>query len=253
MKCSPFDLSGRDCWVIGGAGHLGSAVVELLSQLGAKVLSVDLAGRAHPPAGVEEAVLDANDVSAAENFVANQLGGRGVPDALVIMTYGSTAGRLEDLTAAEFDQANHANLTSTFVLARAVAEAMAPRGRGSVVLFSSMYGNVSPDPGVYESPMNPNPVEYGVGKAGVQQLVRYFAVHYGRRGLRFNAVSPGPFPNRGVQSCHPQFVARLAARVPLGRIGRPEEIAGVVAFLLGDAASYINGQNLAVDGGWTVW
>lgn len=253
MKTSPFDLSGRQCWVIGGAGHLGAASVGLLAQLGASVLCVDLPGRTCALPKVDNAPLDANDSKACEAFVAAEIGRRGVPDALVIMTYGACGKRLEDLTAEDFDRANHANLTATLVLARAVAEAMAPRGSGSVVLFSSMYGSVSPDPRIYEAPMNPNPLEYGVGKAGVQQLTRYLAVHYGLRGLRFNAISPGPFPNPAIQEGDPEFVRRLSARVPLGRIGHPHEVASVVAFLCSDASSYISGQNLPVDGGWTVW
>ena len=111
------------------------------------------------------------------------------------MTYATTAKRLEELTEADFDAANHGNVTGTFFLVREIATRMAERGSGSIVLFSSMYGAVSPDPRMYEAPMNPNPIEYGVGKAGIQQMARYLAVHWGRRGVRVNSISPGPFPN----------------------------------------------------------
>ena len=130
---------------------------------------------------------------------------------------------------------------------------MAERGSGSLVLFSSMYGTVSPDPSIYEAPMNPNPVEYGVGKVGIQQLTRYLAVHFGKSGVRCNAISPGPFPNPTIQANQPAFIDRLSKKVPLGRVGQSPEIAGAVAFLLSDASTFITGQNLAVDGGWTVW
>ena len=129
-----------------------------------------------------------------ESFLKEQIAARGVPQGLVMMTYASTAKRLDELTPEDFDLANHGNLTATFVLSRAVANAMKERGSGSLVLFSSMYGTVPPDPSVYEPPMNPNPIEYGVGKAGVQQMARYFAVHYGKSGLRCNSISPWPFP-----------------------------------------------------------
>lgn len=257
---NPFDLTDQDHWVVGGAGYLGQAAVRLLVRLGARVLCVDVGDKARafvegtrlqPRATASR--MDINDVAAVPGYVAGQIAERGVPRGLVMMHYASTSKRLEELGAEDFDRANHGNLTATFIFAREVAIAMRAARRGSVVLVSSMYGSVSPDPSVYEGTMTPNPVEYGVGKAGIQQMARYLAVHFGGDGVRCNAISPGPFPNPEAQRAHPGFVARLAGKVPLGRIGRAEEIAGAVAFLLGDASSFINGINLPVDGGWTAW
>lgn len=260
MNSMPFDFSGRDVWVFGGAGYLGQPTVELLVKLGARVLCVDLPGRAEAfvaakslAGSVTPVALDVRDAAATKALVSTQLQQRGVPHGLVNMTYASTAKRLDDLTEADFDAANHGNLTATFLLAREMGNAMAARGSGSIVLFSSMYGSASPDPRVYEPPANPNPVEYGAGKAGVQQMARYLAVHWGRSGVRVNSLSPGPFPNSNIQRDNPAFVQRLAAKSPLGRIGQSGEIAGAVVFLLSDAASYVTGHNLAVDGGWTAW
>jgi len=250
---TPFSLENRDIWVIGGAGYLGQEVVKLLIELGATVLCADLPGKAQPAPNVSPADLDAADIPALEKFVVDQIAARGVPHGLVVMTYAGTAKKFDELTAADFDHANHGNLTATFTLARAIGNAMAERGSGSLVLFSSMYGTVSTDPHIYEAPMNPNPVEYGVGKAGIQQLTRYLAVHYGKKGVRCNAISPGPFPNPSVQREEPAFIDRLSTKVPLGRVGQSPEIAGAVAFLLSDTSTFITGQNLAVDGGWTIW
>ncbi|HSI63384.1 MAG TPA: SDR family oxidoreductase [Candidatus Saccharimonadia bacterium] len=256
----PFDLTGQNIWVFGGAGYLGRAVVRLLAQMQARVLCVDMEQRAQQflqeenlGSAVTAASLDVTDTAVTETFVAENVSSHGVPDGLAVLTYASTAKRMDDLTAEDFDRVNHGNLTATFVLARAVGQHMVNHGGGSMVLFSSMYGSVSPDPYVYEAPTNPNPIEYGVGKAGIQQMARYFGVHWGRQGVRCNSISPGPFPNPVIQRDQAEFVERLAAKVPLGRVGQADEIAGSVAFLLGKGSSYITGQNLAVDGGWTSW
>jgi len=255
-----FSLKGKDVWVFGGAGYLGQAAVKLLHGLGARILCVDLENRAEAfiqssqlAANVTPATVDVRDGRAVKQFVTQRIEDRGVPAGLVILTFASTAKKLEELTEQEFDDVNHGGLTATFLLAREVGVEMAKSGRGSIVLFSSMYGSVSPNPENYQAPMNKNPIEYGVGKAGIQQMTRYLAVHWGKSNVRCNCISPGPFPNPKIQNQSPEFIQRLSQKSPMGRIGQSKEIAGAVAFLLSDAASYITGQNLAVDGGWTIW
>ncbi|CAG5002396.1 Dihydroanticapsin 7-dehydrogenase [Dyadobacter sp. CECT 9275] len=254
-----FQLNDKHIWVFGGAGYLGQATVLMLSRLGAKVLCVDLDNRAeifvrnNNLTGVTPASLDIRETGACEQFVKDRIAERGVPDGYVNLTTATTAKKMEDLTAEDFDSVNHGGLTSTFILTRAIGSQMAVRNRGSIVLFSSMYGTVSPYPEVYQEPMNKNPLEYGIGKAGITQMTRYLAVHWGKSNVRCNCISPGPFPNPEVQKTHGAFVERLAGKSPLGRIGQAEEIAGSVAFLLSGISSYITGHNLAVDGGWTCW
>lgn len=247
-------------WVVGGAGHLGQSIVRLLLGKKHRVLCADLPGKAQEFAkDVEEkdhlipVDLDASHEDQVLNFVRLSAKEYGIPDGLVILTYGAAGRSFDDLDADSFNKANHLGVTSTFLLARETGREMEKKGKGSIVLFSSMYGAVSPDPRIYNPPMEPNPVEYGMGKAGIVQLTKYLAVHWGTKGIRCNCISPGPFPNKMVENSHPQFIERLSARVPMGRVGQAEEIAGPVHFLLSDDSSYITGQNLFVDGGWTIW
>ena len=254
MSETILSLKGKDIWVIGGAGYLGQPAVKLLAAAGATVLCADLENKA--ATFVEAAGLSASvtPLTADAGFASEQIKQRGVPHGLVNFAFASTGKKLEELTGEEFDNANHGNLTATFLLTREIGMQMAEKGGGSIVLFSSMYGMVSPDPKPYEGTlMNKNPIEYGVGKAGIIQMTRYLTVHWGKQNVRCNCISPGPFPNPTVQQKNPEFVQRLAAKVPMGRFGKPEEIAGTVAFLVSDASSFVTGQNIAVDGGWTSW
>ena len=126
-------------------------------------------------------------------------------------------------------------------------------GHGSIVHFSSMYGVVSPDPRMYPATQAVNPIDYGVAKAGILQLVRYQAVQLAPTGVRVNAIVPGPFPIPSTQGQDSEFMQRLRAKVPMGRVGNPKEIVGAVVFLVSDAASYVTGTQIVVDGGWTAW
>lgn len=255
-----FRLDNKMIWVFGGAGHLGRATVQMVNSAGAKVLCVDLETRAEEfvnseklSPGIIPASLDVRDGGSVKQFVSEQTRIHGVPDGMVNLTFASTAKTMENLTESDFDAVNHGGLTANFILSREIGTHMISTGKGSIVLFSSMYGMVSPYPEVYKPPMARNPVEYGVGKAGIIQMTRYLAVTWGGLNVRCNCISPGPFPNHKVQEDNPEFVKRLEQKSPMGRIGKPEEIAGAVIFLLSDASSYVTGHNLVVDGGWTCW
>lgn len=139
------------------------------------------------------------------------------------------------------------------MIGRHLAEKMKDCGGGSIVNFSSMYGHVSPDPNAYPPPMVPNPIDYGASNAAVRHMTRNLAAHYGKKGVRFNAIAPGPFPHPSVQEASPLFIKELNDRTPMGRIGKQAETVGPTVFLLSDAASYLTGQIIAVDGGWTIW
>jgi NAD(P)-dependent dehydrogenase (short-subunit alcohol dehydrogenase family) len=253
-------LEGKTIWVVGGAGYFGSAITEELDGLCKKVICTDLEGRAAELVRQKKLSrtvadsLDISNVNALPAALDQILAKHGVPDGVVYLVTASSRGKsLEELSVEDFQKSFDLALPPTFLLCRTVAEAMKARGSGSFVVYSSMYGMVSPDPRIYHRPMRANPIDYGAGKAAILQMVRYFAVHYGPAGIRFNAITPGPFPHPGTQRDEPEFIARLNQKNPLGRIGNNHEVVGPTLFLLTDSASYVTGHNLVVDGGWTAW
>lgn len=257
-----FSLEGRSILVTGGAGYLGTPVCLLARAQGANVIIADrdaerLAAaeatvRAAPgEGGVSALPLDMAHEASIRSCVSGAAEAFGGLHGLVVATAFNSGKTFDALDGDTFDLANRINLTGSFLLGRAAADRMDPGG--AIVFYSSMYGVVSPNPADYPEGMAPNAIEYGVGKAGLNQMVRTMAGHYGRRGVRVNALYPGPFPHQAVQEAHPEFVAGLAARTMLGRLGDQHETAGAAIFLVSDAASYVTGQVLGVDGGWTAW
>ncbi|HEX7008399.1 MAG TPA: SDR family oxidoreductase [Phycisphaeraceae bacterium] len=257
-----FDLTGKVAWVVGGAGLLGTAVSRALAEHGARVVISDIRGelaRQHAATLKSQGLwadateLDIGDESRVAQDLSRILQKHGRVDVLVNMTYYYTKTPMDQMTAAEWNEGIRVTLSGAFFVTREVGRAMSRQRSGSIIHFSSMYGVVSPDPRMYPPTQVVNPIDYGVAKAGVLQLVRYQAVQLAPLGVRVNAIVPGPFPIPDTQGGDAAFMANLKAKVPMGRVGHPEEIVGAVVFLSSDASSYVTGTQIVVDGGWTAW
>jgi NAD(P)-dependent dehydrogenase (short-subunit alcohol dehydrogenase family) len=257
-----FDLTGKVAWIIGGAGLLGTEVSRALAEHGAHVIVSDFRADHGESlaATLRDAGLKADAVSAdigdepqIVKLTSDLAAKYGKLDIMVNMTYFYTKKSWTELSAADFDACMRVSLTGAFVATREVGQLMQRQCGGSIIHFSSMYGIVSPDPQMYPDSQAVNPIDYGVAKAGILQLVRYQSVQLARDGVRVNAIVPGPFPIPSTQGQDSEFMKRLRNKVPMGRVGNAPEIAGAVVFLASDAASYVTGTQITVDGGWTAW
>jgi NAD(P)-dependent dehydrogenase (short-subunit alcohol dehydrogenase family) len=261
------DLSGRGALVTGGAGHLGRVIAETLVEMGAEVAIADL--DLDPCTRVAEELdrkgpgsawplrVDLADVDSTKEAVrAAAERGKGNLSVLVhaaaftgaTRTPGWATATLAEQTVEAWDAALRVNLTSAFVLAQEAAPALIGSPGASVILVSSIYGVVGPDPRLYAATDLANPVGYGASKGALLQLVRYLATMLAP-DVRVNALSPG-----GIERGQPEaFVARYVDRTPLRRMAREEDMKGAIAYLASDLSAYVTGQNLIVDGGWTTW
>jgi NAD(P)-dependent dehydrogenase (short-subunit alcohol dehydrogenase family) len=157
---------------------------------------------------------------------------------------------LTNITAEAFNK-DLQNTTGYFLLARCLRDHLVSRqAPGAIVMVGSMYGVVGSYPDAYEGVCPASPVQYHALKGGIIHMTRHLAVYWARDNVRVNCLSPGPFPSEKAPA---EMVERLKTNSPMGRLGQPHELKGALLLLLSDAGSYITGQNLLVDGGWTAW
>ena len=257
------DLTNKTILVAGGAGYLGSSLCKAILSNNGNLSIADIDDKKinilldalkieYPDAKILSVKLDIKNESSITECVNTTYEHFGSIDGLVNATFGATNKNLENLSADDFNAANEINLTGSFLLSRATSSKM--KAGASIVMFASMYGIVSPKPNLYPEGINPNPIEYGAGKAGLIQLTKYLASHYGPKNMRVNAIAPGPFPDiKKNDNYNKEFLDNLRDSTMLKRLGESKEIAGPIIFLLSKASSYITGQVLKVDGGWTAW
>ncbi len=269
-----FDLTGRRAVLTGATGYFGAAFADTLLAAGATVavfgrgakldrLQRELANR-HPADRILPFSVDLHDDDAFRQALSRADEAMGGVDVLINNAFEFSRETGFNDPSGSFDRIGREQwvrgLTSGIYWQAAaiqvVAEGMKTRRRGAIVNVSSMYAKVSPDPGLYRGRNAFNPPTYSAAKAGLLGLTRYVASFYGEYGVRCNALLPGAFPNtdpRAYNSPGDQtFMDDLAKRTVLGRVGHVDDLRGALLFLASDASSYMTGQELVVDGGWTV-
>ena len=242
-----FGLQGRVCIVTGGAQGIGEACVRRFAADGAKPVIVDVDDARGQALAQELGALyvrcDVGDKAQVDALVAQVLAAHGRIDVLVNNAGIFRAADFLDVTEADFDAVLRVNLKGSFLVGQAVARTMAAAGgSGAIVNMSSVNGVLA----------IPNISSYNVSKGGVNQLTRVMALALADRNIRVNAVAPGTIATElAAKAVLTSDEARnkIMSRTPMKRLGEPSEIADVVAWLASDAASYVTGEIVTVDGG----
>jgi len=267
-----FDLSDQVCLITGGAGLIGSGFSRAVAEAGATAIIADVdetrglavAKKINQEISRGQAIFEKCDMTSEQDIqrlLKIILAKYKRVDVLVNNAFprNKNWGKMfEDVTYEDFCEHMNMHVGGYFLITREVAKIMKKQRGGAIINMGSIYGVVAPKFKIYEDatysvddeskPMT-TPVEYSAIKGAVVNLTKYWASYLGKYNIRVNAISPG-----GVFDDQPySFVKKYSERVPLGqRMAEVEDLTGVLVFLLSDAARYLTGQNIIVDGGWTL-
>ena len=241
-----FGLAGRVCIVTGGAQGIGEACIRRFAREGARVVIADIADARGAALASELDGLyvhcDVGDKAQVDALVTQTIALHGRIDVLVNNAGIFKAADFLEVLEADFDAVLRVNLKGSFLVGQAVAREMAKAGKGSIVNMSSVNAVLT----------IPTIASYNVSKGGINQLTRVMALALADKGVRVNAVAPGTIATELATQAvltSDEAKARIMSRTPMKRLGEPSEIADTVAYLASDAASYITGEIVVVDGG----
>lgn len=252
-----FDLTGKIAIVTGAGSGLGVTFAEGLAEAGAKVVcsgrrmaNIEKTAAAIREAGHDAIAIQADvaDEASVQAMVRETVDRYGKVDILVNNAGVANVGQPEDVPLSEWKHVVDINLTGVFLCSQIVArEMISAKNGGSIINIASILGAGASEPSAATA--------YAATKGGVVNLTRDLAVHWAPYNIRVNAIGPAYFPSEmtaGLMDM-PEVIAEIERRTPLARMGRPEELKGPVVFLAADASSYVTGDILYVDGGWTAW
>ena len=272
-----FEIPGRVCVVTGGGGLIGRKHAEAIVEGGGIPVLLDIAdaGMVRVKAAlteeygedlaIETYVTDITDRSALEKVRDDLMKKYGHIDVLINNAANNpkVEGGSKNLGAMRFhnfpveiwDQDLAVGLTGAMLCAQVFGEVMEKQKKGVILNISSDYGLIAPDQRIYrkeglpEEQQTIKPVSYSVVKHGLIGLTKYLAIYWAEKGIRVNTLCPASLEN----GQDPEFVAKISNLIPMGRMSRPEEYVCTILYMISDAATYMTGATVVIDGGRTSW
>ena len=247
-------LKNKIVVVTGSCGQLGYSMCDLFVKNGCKVIGLDKSIELNKINNVDYYELDIREAEDVSNVFKNIFKKYNQIDILINNAGVSVFEPFEERNEEKFEWVMNVNLKGTFnCIQKYVANYDSiNQKQGCIINVASMYGLISPDYRIYSENDRKNSEVYGATKAGVIQMTKYFAVHLADRNIRSNSISPGGVYNP-VNPQRKEFIKNYEYRCPMKRMARSEEIANVAFFLATELSSYVNGQNITVDGGMSAW
>lgn len=242
------NLKDKIIIVTGGSGLLGSEIIFQLKKQGAIVINLDI--NIQTNSELTDIECDITNPISINNTINLIIKKYDKIDGLVNNAYPRTidwGNNFEDINIDSWKSNVDMQMNSIFYLSQLVLEIMKIQKFGSIVNMASIYGVVGPDFSVYENTEMTMPAAYAAIKGGVINFTRYLCSYYGKYNIRVNCISPGGIYNKQPET----FVRNYERKVPMNRMGKASDIAPAVCFLLSNDSSYITGQNIIIDGGWT--
>jgi len=253
-----FNLEGKIALVTGACGNgYGRQNSDALLENGAHViitsrnkekLNKRIGELKEQGYSVEGFILDLNKIDCINDFTGNLLKKHKKIDILINNAASNNLSKVEDISIKDWNQVIQVNLTANMIISRNLAPSMLRVGKGVIINMSSIYGHLSPDHSIYGRSGLNSPLIYAVTKSSIIQMTRYLATYWAPK-IRVNCISPG-----GLYAGQDEdFVKNYENRTPLGKMAGPDDLKGVIAFLSSDASKWVTGQNVLIDGGWSIW
>ena len=257
-----FSLKNKKVLIIGGAGYLGGAMSETFAELGAEIIISSRniqKGEKYVKSLKKEFknkiyfypvdITNSESIKSLLKFTNKKF--RKKLDVLVNCGWTGNKNTFESITDKDWNFDVDICLSSVFKTIK-IFLPLLKKAKGNILNIGSSYGHVAPDYRIYDGKKYANPPSYGAAKAGIIQFTKYCA-SFSRFKIRSNCISPGAFPLKHTQKENPKFIKKLSEKAPLNRIGFPDDLKGATALLTTEAGSFITGQNIIVDGGWSTW